>query len=82
MTRVEALEQLRRSMEEMFELDRAALVEGARLAEDLDLDSIDAVDLAARLHDLTGRRVGEKELRAARTIGDLADLAVRLFAEG
>ena len=46
MTKTEILERVRSTMAEMFELDPGAITPEARLIEDLDLDSIDAVDLA------------------------------------
>lgn len=64
-----------------FELDRAKLVPEARLFEDLDLDSIDAVDLVVRLQQQTGLRVKAEDFKAIRTLGDVADVIVKLAAE-
>lgn len=74
MTRDEALREVTRAVVTLFELDPAAVVPGARLRDDLELDSIDAVDLAAHLQSLTGRRVEESELRRVRTVDDVAAL--------
>ena len=64
-----------------FEVDRAKLVPEARLFEDLDLDSIDAVDLVVRLQQQTSLRVRAEDFKAIRTLGDVADVIVRLAAE-
>lgn len=64
-----------------FELDRAKLVSEARLFEDLDLDSIDAVDLVVRLQQQTGLKVKAEDFKAIRTLGDVADVIVKLAAE-
>ena len=64
-----------------FELDRAKLVQEARLFEDLDLDSIDAVDLVVRLQQQTGLKVKAEDFKAIRTLGDVADVIVKLAAE-
>lgn len=64
-----------------FELDRAKLVPEARLFEDLDLDSIDAVDLVVRLQQQTGLRVKAEDFKAIRTLGDVADVIVKLAAD-
>ena len=64
-----------------FELDRAKLVPEARLFEDLDLDSIDAVDLVVRLQQQTGLKVKAEDFKAIRTPGDVADVIVKLAAE-
>ena len=78
MTREEVLDHVAGKMAEMFEVDRAGIVESVRLREDLDLDSIDAIDLAVELQALTGVRVEEAQLRKLRTVGDVCDLVERL----
>jgi acyl carrier protein len=45
----------------------------ARLAEDLDLDSIDAVDLIVKLQELTSRKLNPEEFKSVRTIGDIVE---------
>ncbi len=64
-----------------FECDRAALVPEARLFEDLDLDSIDAVDLVVRLQNLTGLKVKAEDFKQIRTLDDVAGVILRLMAE-
>jgi acyl carrier protein len=58
---------------EMFELDAAALTLDSNLYEDLDIDSIDAVDLAVKLKQLTGKRLQPEVFKTIRTIGDVVD---------
>jgi acyl carrier protein len=65
--------ELFRVLEDLFELPPEKLVPGARLIEDLDLDSIDAVDLMARLQQYTGKRIASAEFKSVRTIGDVID---------
>ncbi|MBI3759848.1 MAG: acyl carrier protein [Deltaproteobacteria bacterium] len=65
--------ELFRVLEDLFELPPEKLVPGARLIEDLDLDSIDAVDLMARLQQYTGKRIASAEFKSVRTIGDVVD---------
>ena len=73
--------ELFRVLEDLFELPPEKLVPGARLKEDLDLDSIDAVDLMARLQQYTGKRIASAEFKSVRTIGDVVDrIYVRLSA--
>lgn len=76
MTRDEVLERLRSMLVTMFDLDPAKIVPEAKLVDDLDLDSIDAIDMVAKLHELTGRRIEEAALRQIRTVGDVVDLVV------
>ena len=54
----------------------------AHLIDDLDLDSIDTVDLVVKLQDLTGRRVKPDEFKAVRTVRDVVDAIEKLLAEG
>ncbi|WP_338772132.1 acyl carrier protein [Massilia sp. METH4] len=58
---------------EMFELDKADLSAESNLYEDLDIDSIDAVDLAVKLKQLTGKRLQPEVFKTIRTIGDVVD---------
>ncbi|WP_295996484.1 acyl carrier protein [Rugamonas sp.] len=58
---------------EMFELDPAALTADSNLYADLDIDSIDAVDLAVKLKQLTGKRLQPEVFKTIRTIGDVVD---------
>jgi acyl carrier protein len=44
------------------------------LIDDLDLDSIDAVDLAVRVEEKTGLSLSEADLKSIRTIQDIVDL--------
>jgi acyl carrier protein len=71
MTDAEILARLREILTETFEVDPAAVTPGARLFEDLDLDSIDAVDLAVKLQALTGKRIKPDEFKAVRTVADV-----------
>ena len=56
---------------EMFELDKADLSAESNLYADLDIDSIDAVDLAVKLKQLTGKRLQPEVFKTIRTIGDV-----------
>jgi acyl carrier protein len=74
---------VRDAMVELFELPADAITLGAHLVDDLDLDSIDAIDMAARLQEITGRRVAEDALKSIRTISDVVDLVhAELSARG
>ena len=74
MTRAEILESVTRILVETFEIDATRVRPEADLAEDLGLDSIDAIDLAVKLEELTGLRVEEGQLKAVRTMQDVIEL--------
>lgn len=80
MSKQEILGHVRAAMAELFELEPAAIDLDAHLIDDLDLDSIDAIDMAVRLQELTGKRVEEDELKALRTVGDVVALVERVAA--
>ena len=75
-------ERLRSLLAERFELDPAEIRPGARLYEDLDLDSIDAVDLAIAVQELTGRKIRPQEFRGVRTVADVENEIRRLLRDG
>lgn len=66
---------------EMFELDKAALTPESNLYADLDIDSIDAVDLAVKLKQLTGKRLQPEVFKTIRTIGDVVNALDDLVEE-
>jgi len=74
-------QQLVSMMEELFEIEPSQVVPGALLADDLDIDSIDAVDMAARLHELTGHKLQPAAFKEIRTVQDLVDAAHALLNE-
>jgi acyl carrier protein len=54
-----------------FELDDEGVVPEARLREDLDLDSLDGVDLVIALEKTFGIRLEDEELLEMKTVGDI-----------
>jgi len=46
----------------------------SHLVDDIDLDSIDAIDMTVRLEEKTGLAFKEDELKSLRTVGDVVDL--------
>ena len=73
-TRADALDHVRRTIAELFELDLDEVQPESTVFDDLDLDSIDAIDLVAKLQQLTGERIEEQAMREVRTVDDLAGL--------
>jgi acyl carrier protein len=63
---------------EMFELERDTLTPASNLYADLDIDSIDAVDLAVKLKQMTGKRLQPEVFKTIRTIDDVVDALVGL----
>lgn len=73
-SRDEILEHVRRVMVELFELDAERIQLETNVVDDLDLDSIDAIELAVRMEALTGRRLDPESFREMRTISDVVEI--------
>lgn len=69
-------------METLFEIDPADIRPDSRLFEDLELDSIDAVDMIVQIQKKTGRRFKPEDFKQVKTVQDVVDVLVRLLAEG
>ena len=61
-------------LEESFAIDAARVVPEARLGEDLDIDSIDAVDLIVQLKPLLGGNLRPEAFKAVRSVQDVVDV--------
>ena len=70
-TRDEVLEQIKSALVDLFEIVPDRITPSARLNEDLEIDSIDAVDLMDRLRRQTGRKIAAEDFRSVRTVDDL-----------
>jgi acyl carrier protein len=60
---------------ETFEISPETVKMETHLFEDLDLDSIDAVDLAIKLQTMTGKRIKPEDFKSVRTVGDVVGVA-------
>ncbi|MDO1527920.1 acyl carrier protein [Fulvimonas sp. R45] len=65
------LERLREVLRDTFEIDPARVTPAAQLFTDLELDSIDAVDLAIQVQDMTGMRIKPEDFKSVRSVGDV-----------
>jgi acyl carrier protein len=78
MTRQQQFEWVADLLTQMFELDRASLTLQSTLYDDLDIDSIDAVDLAVKLKQMTGKRLAPEVFKDIRTIDDIVNALASL----
>lgn len=70
-SREQILAHVQRTLVELFEVSADEVTPEARLYEDLDIDSIDAVDLVVELKQFTGRRIDPEAFKSVRTINDV-----------
>ncbi len=80
-TREEILAHIRGVLSEFFEVDPARVTPEAQLSKDLEIDSIDAVDLIDQIRRYTGKKVSPDEFRSVRTVGDLVTVIERMVAQ-
>jgi len=71
------LDELRNVLAAEFEIDPLCITADAHLMDDLDIDSIDAIDILARLRELTGKDLPAEALKNVRTVGDVVALVER-----
>jgi acyl carrier protein len=68
-------------LHEMFEIEKSRITLQTNLYTELDIDSIDAVDIVVKLNQITGKRIQPDVFRAVRTVQDVVDVLAKLLAE-
>lgn len=79
--RDDILQVIRHIMLEMFEVEEKLVTLDARLSEDLDFDSIDAVDMIVKLKEITGKAIKQEDFKSARTVNDVVEAVYQLINE-
>jgi len=64
-----------------FEIEPEDISLTANLYEDLDLDSIDAIDLIVKLKAFTGQKIEPDAFKKVRTVNDIIDELSKLLSE-
>ena len=77
----EILAQIREILVDIFELNEADIVPEAKLHEDLDIDSIDAVDLLIDLKKKFNVDISSSKFNEVETIQDVVDAFAELSSE-
>jgi acyl carrier protein len=80
-SRDDILNELKTIFVDYFELDENSVVPSARLYEDLDMDSIDAVDLIVTLKEKTGKKLDLEAFKQVKSVDDVIDAVHRLLAD-
>jgi len=80
MTDEQILAQLKTILADAFEIDAQRVTLATHLFEELDLDSIDAVDLAIKLQEMTGERIKPEDFKSVRTVGDVVSTVHQLLS--
>jgi acyl carrier protein len=70
----ENFSRLKELLAKEFDIEPDSISPDARLAEDLDIDSIDAIDMIVRLKEITGKKVPPERFKEVRTVGDIVQV--------
>lgn len=70
----EILKEFKKLLEEEFEVDPQSITLDSLLYEDLDLDSIDAVDMIVYIQKKTKTKVKPEVFKSVRTVGDVVNV--------
>lgn len=77
MNNEEILNELRKEMADLFDLDPATITPESTF-ETMGLTSLDAIDLIVRLQEKTGKKVDEESVKNIRSVADIVALLDKL----
>ena len=73
---------LRDALVELFELEPERVTPAANLYTDLEIDSIDAIDLIDHIKRQTGHKLAAEDFRTVRTVQDVVDAVWQKMSSG
>lgn len=68
-------------LNQLFEVEPDEVTLESQLYSDLDIDSIDAVDLVVEIKKITGKKISPEDFKNVRTVGDVVDAVSELMQE-
>lgn len=77
-TKNEVLDHLKKVLIDLFELEEEQLTPDAKLYDDLDIDSIDTIDLLIELKKYVGKEIAIDEFVDVETIDDVAEIIAKM----
>jgi acyl carrier protein len=78
MDREQLFFKIREILVDQFEVEESIISLDANLYEELEIDSIDAVDLMVQIKELTGKKIQPEQFKEVRTIADVLDALANL----
>ncbi|SQI44455.1 Acyl carrier protein [Leminorella richardii] len=73
MDKQQIFQEIKAIIVKLFEVDADDITLEAKLYEDLELDSIDAVDLVVHLQKMTGEKINPEMFKSVRTVEDVVN---------
>ncbi len=80
-TKEDIFKELKNILIEELEINEADINMEANLFSDLELDSIDAVDIAVRMQKFTDKKLSPEEFKKIKTVGDVVEATYGLLSE-
>lgn len=74
MSRDEIFDILKQALIELFELEEEKITLEAKIYEDLDIDSIDAIDMVDYIKKKTGYRMQAQDFKEVRSLKDIVEV--------
>ncbi|WP_022941527.1 acyl carrier protein [Psychromonas hadalis] len=81
LNRDEIFIEIKKALIDLFELEDADIQLETKLYQELDLDSLDAVDLVVHLQKLTGKKIKPDEFKLVRSVEDVVNSVENLLKE-
>ena len=78
MTKEDILQKMQDILANEFKLDKEAITPGAKLYDDLELDSIDAVDLLVKMKEYIPGKIQPELFKKATTVQDVIDILYQM----
>ncbi|MFP8966876.1 acyl carrier protein [Pokkaliibacter sp. CJK22405] len=72
-------QQIVQVLEDLFEINPDDIRPESHLYQDLDIDSIDAVDLVVELKKMTGKKIKPEDFKSVRTVQDVVTEVEKLI---
>lgn len=72
-------EHVANTLSELFDIDRAEIKLQSHLGDDLDIDSIDAIDLIVELKKFVGKKISPEDFKSVRTVEDIVNAVSELM---
>lgn len=79
MNKDEIFEILKDALVNLFEIEENKITKESFIYEDLDIDSIDAIDLIDYIKRKTGHRLEANDFKNVKTIGDIVEAVAKKF---
>ena len=81
MEKEDVIEKINHTFIENFEIEPERLTKESKLFEDLELDSLDAVDMIVHMEQNLGIKVDIQKFSTVRTLQDVYEMAYELYSE-